>query len=30
MDSVLASHLAAPGLVLGILMNFSLNVAEIY
>ena len=28
--SILATHPAAPGLILGILKNFSLDVAEIY
>ena len=30
MDSILASHPAAPGLILGISKNFFLDVAEIY
>ena len=30
MDGTLALHLAAPGLILGIPKNFSLDVAEIY
>ena len=30
MDSVLATHPAAPGLILSIPKNFSLDVAEIY
>ena len=30
MDSVLALHPAAPGLILGVPKNFSLDVAEIY
>ena len=30
MESILASHQAAPGLIPGIPKNFSLDVAEIY